>query len=175
MKKHKSVLDWNFRDRVCKRCSKQFKPRNGRQINCLNCWELAKKDYIAQWCKNPHKKQKNAEYRKTLKRKEYMRNYMLTYPLTDWRVRIYADTDITQSFLMKLYSTKYCSICEIELTSMSYQPNSRHLDHITPLIMGGKHSKNNVRATCRTCNLSRPKNGSDIEFIGGKSDEGEVT
>lgn len=36
-----------------------------------------------------------------------------------------------------------------------------HLDHIVPISQGGKDELDNVRVVCETCNLSRPKDGSD--------------
>jgi 5-methylcytosine-specific restriction endonuclease McrA len=49
------------------------------------------------------------------------------------------------------------------MTDESNQPNSKHLDHIIPVVMGGTHTMGNVRIICRTCNLSRPKDGSDLD------------
>jgi hypothetical protein len=40
--------------------------------------------------------------------------------------------------------------------------NSKQLDHIIPIVLGGTHTIGNVRIICRTCNLSRPKDGSDL-------------
>jgi 5-methylcytosine-specific restriction endonuclease McrA len=40
-------------------------------------------------------------------------------------------------------------------------PNSKELDHIVPLGVGGTHTVGNVRIICRDCNLRRPKDGSD--------------
>lgn len=61
-------------------------------------------------------------------------------------------------------TTQRCPMpgCGAQLTDTPYQPNSRHLDHIVPLNIGGTHTIGNVRIICLTCNLSRPKDGSDL-------------
>lgn len=49
-----------------------------------------------------------------------------------------------------------CQICGIG-------PLGRfHLDHWIPLNMGGETCEGNLRITCPKCNLSRPKDGSDL-------------
>lgn len=48
------------------------------------------------------------------------------------------------------------------MTSKPNRPNSKQLDHILPLNIGGTHTVGNVRIICRTCNLARPKDGSDL-------------
>lgn len=54
-----------------------------------------------------------------------------------------------------------CPLCGVRLTSGLGKPNSKHLDHIIPLAIGGTHTHGNVRIVCRDCNLRRPKDGSD--------------
>lgn len=67
------------------------------------------------------------------------------------------NTDITTKWLLNLkIVTTHCEICGRKLK------DNVHLDHITPLGIGGKHIKANVRYVHAKCNLSRPKNGSDI-------------
>jgi hypothetical protein len=51
--------------------------------------------------------------------------------------------------------------CGIELTDIPFLLNSKELDHIIPLNIGGTHTIGNVRIICRKCNSSRPKDGSD--------------
>lgn len=57
--------------------------------------------------------------------------------------------------------TRKCKICGIFLTGKPGKPNSKQLDHIIPINIGGTHTHGNVRIICRTCNLARPKDGSD--------------
>lgn len=37
-----------------------------------------------------------------------------------------------------------------------------HTDHVIPLCVGGSHWPSNLRPACAKCNLSRPKDGSDL-------------
>lgn len=41
-------------------------------------------------------------------------------------------------------------------------PAGMQIDHIIPLNIGGTDIRENVRVICRTCNLTRPKDGSDV-------------
>lgn len=54
-----------------------------------------------------------------------------------------------------------CPLCSVSLTSRPGLSNSKHLDHIIPVNIGGTHTHGNVRIICRTCNFKRPKDGSD--------------
>lgn len=59
-------------------------------------------------------------------------------------------------------NAKRCPLCRIRLVDEPYLPASKELDHIVPLNKGGAHSIWNVRIICRTCNIRRPKDGSDV-------------
>jgi hypothetical protein len=74
-------------------------------------------------------------------------------------------SDITpeQEMAMRKRARK-CPLCGVRLTNKPGLPNSKHLDHILPISQGGTHTHGNVRITCRTCNLTRPKDGRD--FVG---------
>lgn len=66
-------------------------------------------------------------------------------------------TDITTKYLTELkLNTTHCEVCRKKLNGKI------HLDHIIPLNVGGLHVKSNIRYIHATCNLMRPKNGSDI-------------
>lgn len=54
-----------------------------------------------------------------------------------------------------------CPTCNTRMTD-SPGPRHKHLDHIIPINQGGPHDPQNVRVICRTCNLTRPRDGSDI-------------
>jgi 5-methylcytosine-specific restriction endonuclease McrA len=59
-----------------------------------------------------------------------------------------------------------CAICGIETVRpvhLRSAPNDRHYDHIIPLKRGGRHSMDNVRILCATCNL-RKKQRLDSEL-----------
>lgn len=58
--------------------------------------------------------------------------------------------------------TRKCTLCGIYMTGKPNHPNSKHLDHIVPICQGGTHTHGNVRIICATCNLHRPKDGSDL-------------
>lgn len=77
-------------------------------------------------------------------------------------IRRTSESDITpeQELAMRKRARK-CPLCDVRLTSKLGQPNSKHLDHMLPLIMGGTHTHGNVRIICANCNLKRPKDGSD--------------
>lgn len=73
-------------------------------------------------------------------------------------------TDITTSFESRLRKrARKCPLCSVWMTGAPDLPNSKHLDHIVPVHVGGTHTIGNVRIICRTCNLSRPKDGSDLD------------
>lgn len=54
-----------------------------------------------------------------------------------------------------------CPLCRVRLTARPNLPNSKHLDHIIPVAVGGTHTHGNVRIICADCNVRRPKDGSD--------------
>ena len=73
-------------------------------------------------------------------------------------------TDITRSWVLNLkMSADFCPLCKTEMVDDGQvYPNGKHLDHIIPVNIGGKHIKSNVRYVCYKCNISRPKDGSDL-------------
>lgn len=72
-------------------------------------------------------------------------------------------TDITAAYERDLRRrTRRCPLCSTWMTGEPGHPNSKQLDHIIPIVLGGTHTIGNVRIICRTCNLSRPKDGSDL-------------
>ena len=54
-----------------------------------------------------------------------------------------------------------CPLCGVRMTERPHQPDSKELDHILPIAMGGTHTHGNVRIICRRCNQARPKDGRD--------------
>jgi len=65
-------------------------------------------------------------------------------------------SDITNGYLREILDkTKKCPLCKKQLTNRT----EKHIDHIVPIGVGGLHMKANIRVICRTCNLTRPKNG----------------
>lgn len=51
--------------------------------------------------------------------------------------------------------------CGVRMTDVPYLVNSKELDHIVPINVGGTYTIGNVRIICRQCNQQRPKDGSD--------------
>lgn len=73
-----------------------------------------------------------------------------------------AFSDITpdQELAMRRRARK-CPLCGIRMRDQGGEPDSKELDHIVPVNVGGTHTHGNVRIVCRTCNQHRPKDGSD--------------
>jgi hypothetical protein len=72
-------------------------------------------------------------------------------------------TDVTAADIaMLLKETRICSLCSVRMTGLSGQPSSKHVDHVVPICVGGTHTFANLRVICARCNLSRPKDGSDV-------------
>lgn len=69
-------------------------------------------------------------------------------------------TDLTPEYVARLYAARTCPLCAVRLTRQP-GPAQAQLDHIVPLNVGGTHTVGNVRVICRTCNLTRPRDGSD--------------
>lgn len=79
--------------------------------------------------------------------------------------RIREKGDVTAEYEQALRrKAKRCPMagCGVRLIDTPKQPNSKELDHIVPINMGGTHTIGNVRIICRSCNLSRPHDGSDF-------------
>jgi hypothetical protein len=75
-------------------------------------------------------------------------------------------SDIITDWLKDLKSTTTtCELCQCIMNTIYRDKNSKHLDHRTPLNIGGTHTMSNVRYICQTCNLKRPKDGSDIVTV----------
>lgn len=72
-------------------------------------------------------------------------------------------SDITASYLSELIAdARCCPMCDVQMTDHPGCPESKHVDHIVPMAIGGTHTVGNVRVICRTCNLARPHDGSDL-------------
>ncbi|MEV6737890.1 HNH endonuclease signature motif containing protein [Streptomyces sp. NPDC051104] len=152
--------------RTCVRCGGEFTPRSERGVRCASCsqkncsgprWPLICSDCGAptrrgstsagrfcEACANERKRARNT-------RKNHRRRIPLAF------------TDITAEYERSLRKrTGRCLLCSVVLSDEQGLPTSKHLDHIIPIAIGGTHTIGNVRIICRTCNLSRPKDGSDL-------------
>jgi hypothetical protein len=66
-------------------------------------------------------------------------------------------TDISTSDELTIRRrARTCAICRCRLGEQ------RHIDHIIPIELGGTHTRDNVRVTCPTCNMSRSRTYDDI-------------
>jgi hypothetical protein len=73
-------------------------------------------------------------------------------------------TDITSIWLKQLWeSATHCVLCGKQMEDNGSYPNGKNLDHMLPLCVGGTHEMSNVRYICAKCNITRPKNGSDLK------------
>lgn len=75
------------------------------------------------------------------------------------------ETDITAKWLQDLLeATDQCAVCGDTFAKSASRdhPLCPNLDHIKPLNTGGTHTRDNVRFICRTCNQTRPHDGSDV-------------
>lgn len=76
------------------------------------------------------------------------------------------DTDIDTSWLKEQKQKAiYCPLCDCKMEHDGRKMKGKTLDHLIVINKGGPHKKNNVLYMCRECNLSRPKNNSDIKKI----------
>lgn len=73
-------------------------------------------------------------------------------------------TDVTRAFVDGLLRARKCAACGCYMTT-AQGPRQKHVDHIVPLVVGGTHTVGNLRVICRTCNLTRPKDGRDVQQI----------
>lgn len=77
---------------------------------------------------------------------------------------IFKETNVTKEFLKTLKAeTTHCELCNCEMVENGkVYPNGKQLDHIVPINVGGTHWTTNLRYICYQCNVSRPKDVSDL-------------
>ena len=149
---HKKYVNSN-RDEV-KEYQKKWRQKNKGKV----------REYMREWMKTEKRKEYENTEEYKIKKKEYLKEYRrldkFKLPNNSRNCKRRAkikDTDITTNWLLNLKAvTTHCGICGRKLK------DPIHLDHIIPLNVGGLHTKSNVRYVHAKCNLSRPKNGSDI-------------
>lgn len=79
------------------------------------------------------------------------------------RRRGYPNADVTTGAIRAMKrAARRCRICAVFMLNAHGRPQSKELDHIIPLNVGGRHILANLRIICRRCNLLRPKDGSDV-------------
>lgn len=73
-------------------------------------------------------------------------------------------TDVTAEYVERLVAaSRNCPLCGVVMVAESHRPDSKEVDHIVPLNVGGTHTVGNLRVICGRCNRRRPKDGSDYE------------
>lgn len=119
------------------------KPARSRRL-CKTHYNLATGHYIGAVVKDVERERARLRI-KTHRRKDWSRL-----------------TDITPEFELGLRNkARRCPSCDVKMTDAPYLPHSKEMDHIVPRGVGGTHTIGNVRIICRSCNLSRPDDGSD--------------
>lgn len=148
-----------------------------RRKNTKN-WQRQNIEKRKEYCKNYNEinkeriSERNKKYLKKWRESENGKIYMRN----NWNLRrnLIKESDITIDWLKDFVkNSSFCELCKCELKNYKGHPESRQLDHIIPVNIGGTHTKDNVRYLCRTCNLRRPKNGSDLnkEILENKKKE----
>jgi hypothetical protein len=65
-------------------------------------------------------------------------------------IKVNNDGTVTKEFVDSVYSYEICSYC-----NKLCEEKEKTLDHIIPLIKGGKHSRDNICLACKSCNSSK--------------------
>lgn len=108
------------------------------------------------------RREKFSEYAKRYRekhRERYLSNHRICQFKRKSNIKVSDDGTATDIFLKNLYATERCAYCE------AYVPDElRTIDHIIPLIKGGKHSSVNMVMACRSCNSSK-RDLTSKEFI----------
>lgn len=153
-------------ERHCVDCGNAFTPRSSRSKRCSACAMLVH-DH-PNWPPICHDCGQKTERRSTASGRFCdrcsMERRVARYISKNHRRRTQLRfTDITADYERALRKRAgRCPLCSVWMTSRPGHPNSKHLDHIIPIAIGGTHTVGNVRIICRTCNLTRPTDGSDL-------------
>lgn len=73
--------------------------------------------------------------------------------------------DYTREEVIKRDSVFGDCVCQICGQIIDIEAGDLQIDHIIPIAEGGSDTLDNVRCTHKWCNLTRPKDGSDLEAI----------
>lgn len=165
------------RQRQCLACGERFTAK-GRQMYCshkcrpsaqVHHWSAPRHcDYCDEEFAPKHPVQRfcSAHCRRTCPatQERLRENYRLkNYRRRAARRRL----DVTIDYERELRrAAKRCPMpgCGVRMTDKPFLSNSKELDHIVPINVGGTHTIGNVRIICRQCNQRRPDDGSD--YIG---------
>lgn len=168
--------------------NKRSASKDGLSYSCKKCErETAQKSY-----KRRQKKQKIKQYYEENReayieraKKRYKENKdMILSQQREWRnsdkgkklmaeagkrrrYRIKQQTpngrDYTRQEIIERDSVFGQCICQICGEPIDLEAGELHIDHIIPIAAGGSDTKDNVRCVHKRCNITRPKDGSDLE------------
>ena len=131
----------------CLICRQPFVVRAGTRNNCRNA-ECRRKIRAAINARNVPSETARANTLARLRNRHYLRRT--------------AVSDITpEQELAMRRKARQCPLCGVRMTGKAGLPNSKHLDHIIPICVGGTHTHGNTRIVCARCNHKRPDDGSD--------------
>lgn len=162
----------------CKPCclssTREWRARNAEQINarrrktavsckCVECGTTFESIRPRLTCTADCKKARdNRSARERMRGRYHEKTHKSRHQVHRRRTAKKA-TDLTAGDIALLLAGRtYCPLCRKRMSSDHRHPHAKHLDHIVPIGIGGTHSHGNVRVICRTCNLGRPNDGSDI-------------
>lgn len=140
-------------------------------------WYNKNKESILKKRKDKYKNEKEKFKEYKLKNKEKISLYNKEYMKTETarasvrncqhkRRMIEVFSDITSEWLKEQKNiAKFCPICNNLMDKDGRKMSGKTLDHIINISKEGEHKKNNVWYICRKCNLSRPKDNSDVKRI----------
>jgi len=135
----------------CKDCERKHVNRERRSVYEKKYWDKRrddKRDIVRKSCKKnkeKHKK-KRQEYLKTERGKEVYRRY------TQKRYAAMKGAFVESVNPLEIYKDQkgICYICKEE-----FDFDKMELDHVHPIVNGGKHEKANCKMACMPCNRSK--------------------
>lgn len=78
------------------------------------------------------------------------------------RQKLYKAETNSLDILKLLQSTCVCEVCNSTMEDDYNLKNSKSIDHIILISIGGKNELNNIRIICFSCNSKRPRDGRDL-------------
>jgi hypothetical protein len=137
-------------NKQCRERNRQYyKKHSDKIIEDRKIYYNANKDKISKRAKKHYK----TEHGKNMARKAWSKYRA---------IKINAITeDFTPQEIFKR-DNYICQSCHIKTRpdfKNQYHPKYPHLDHITPLSLGGEHTKRNAQCLCSRCNLTKHNTG----------------
>jgi hypothetical protein len=135
---------------VCVECGEQFRSSAANVLVCgLKCR------------RSRQRKQRTDDYLERQRVRDRKRSRHRNHVRRDLAER----GDLTAPAVKAILDSRtFCPLCGHKMRDdvPRGHPRKKQLDHIIPINVGGTHTLGNVRAICAACNLSRPKDGSDV-------------